>query len=153
VIESGWRARARRVVAIASAALCAGACAASAGDAAPELAADPMLAEMGEPLYARSCAACHGADGTGDGPVALSLRVPPADLTRIAARRGGEFPAGEIARFVDGRFDVPAHGTREMPVWGDELANDVPESGLAEEIKRGKIAALVEYLKTIQVEP
>ncbi len=112
--------------------------------------ADPLLAEMGAETYQQYCTACHGLSGKGDGPAAPSLIVHPADLTRIAERRGGVFPSGEIAKYIDGRFDVTAHGTREMPVWGEHLGAGIPEAGLAEAIVRGKVATLVEYLKSIQ---
>lgn len=55
-----------------------------------------------------------------------------------------------MALFIDGRFDLPAHGSREMPIWGARLGEAIPESSLAEEIVRGKIATLIEYLKSIQ---
>ncbi len=134
------------------AALAALACAGGAGAPAPAppTAAHPALAEMGGEVFQSSCASCHGVRGRGDGPVAPALHPPPADLTRIAARRGGRFPDGEIARFIDGRFELPAHGTRAMPVWGARFGEVVPEAGLSEEIARGKIASLVEYLKSIQ---
>jgi hypothetical protein len=83
-------------------------------------------------------------------PVATALRTAPADLTHIANRRGGEFPDGEIARYIDGRFDVSAHGAREMPVWGERFAELLPGPGIGEEAARGKIAVLLEYLKSIQ---
>jgi mono/diheme cytochrome c family protein len=121
-----------------------------AGAVAADPAYDPMLAEMGQPYFARHCASCHGAGARGDGPVAIELRTQPADLTRIAARRGGDFPDGEIARVIDGRFDIAAHGTREMPIWGNALVADVPETTVAEEVARGKILMLVEYLKSVQ---
>ncbi len=35
----------------------------------------------GEAVYAANCATCHGADGAGDGPAAIGLEPPPADLT------------------------------------------------------------------------
>ena len=35
----------------------------------------------GETLFSSNCAACHGAEGRGDGPLASTLPVPPADLT------------------------------------------------------------------------
>jgi mono/diheme cytochrome c family protein/uncharacterized membrane protein len=35
----------------------------------------------GAGLYPEHCAACHGASGHGDGPLANTLPVPPADLT------------------------------------------------------------------------
>jgi mono/diheme cytochrome c family protein len=111
---------------------------------------DPVLAEMGAEAFPRYCGSCHGAQARGDGPAADALIVRPADLTRIAARRGGEFPAGEIARFIDGRFAVAAHGSREMPIWGERFGEAIPDSGMAEEVTRGRIAVLVEYLKSIQ---
>lgn len=121
--------------------------------AAPVVAADhadPMLAEMGAEQFQRYCASCHGVGAAGDGPVADSLKTRPADLTRIAARRGGSFPDGEIARKIDGRFALQAHGTREMPIWGKALGDDIPDAGISEEVARGKILLLVEYLKSIQ---
>jgi len=112
---------------------------------------DPVLVEIGKEVFVRHCASCHGEAGRGDGPVAGALRTPPADLTRIAARRGGVLPKGEIARFVDGRFVVEAHGTREMPVWGERLGERIPEAGVSEEVVRGDLAVVVEYLQSIQV--
>jgi putative copper export protein/mono/diheme cytochrome c family protein len=35
----------------------------------------------GATVFAANCAACHGADGKGDGPLAANLAVRPADLT------------------------------------------------------------------------
>ena len=113
-------------------------------------AADPLLAEMGVQTYQQHCAACHGLGGRGDGPAAAALETPASDLTRIAARRNGVFPAGEIAKTIDGRFHIPAHGSREMPVWGEHFGMGISETELSESITRGKIATLVEYLKSIQ---
>lgn len=115
--------------------------------------ADPVLAELGQPVYTRYCVSCHGASGQGDGPVAPVLRPMPADLTKIAERRGGTFPAGEIARTIDGRFAIAAHGKRAMPVWGERFGGDIPESDVGESIARGRIVTLVEYLKSIQHPP
>jgi mono/diheme cytochrome c family protein len=123
-----------------------------AGPAAlAEQPADLVLAEMGEPYFRSYCASCHGLTAQGDGPAAMSLRKPPPDLTRIAARRNGVFPDAEIAQFIDGRFRVRAHGPREMPIWGEQLGRDIPDSSLSASIARGKILVIVEYLKSIQV--
>jgi mono/diheme cytochrome c family protein len=111
---------------------------------------DRVLADMGSEYYMRYCASCHGADAKGDGPVAGALKTRPPDLTRIAARHGGVFPDGEIARTIDGRFSVSAHGSREMPVWGERFGAAIPEAGVSEEIVRGRVLVLVEYLKSIQ---
>lgn len=135
------------------------ACAAAPGESAetqaeaPPLNADPVLAELGEPIYGSYCASCHGADARGVGPAAHSLTTPPADLRRIAARRGGTFPDAEIARIIDGRFDIEAHGSRDMPVWGSVFSSDIPDGDTAESITRGKLAVLIEYLKSIQDAP
>ena len=91
-------------------------------------------------------------EARGHGPASGALKVPPSDLTLIAHRRGGEFPNGEVALFIDGRFDLPAHGSRDMPIWGARLGEAIPESSIGEEIVRGKIATLIEYLKSIQRE-
>lgn len=114
-------------------------------------AAEPSpLAESGEQLYVRHCAVCHGRDGTGHGPFAGILRAQPSDLTTIAARRGGAFPQDEIARYVDGRLVPPAHGTRQMPIWGRWLGTPIAEGTGADEVARGELLALTEYLKTLQ---
>jgi len=52
-------------------------------------------------------------------------------------------PADRIARWVDGREDVGAHGTREMPVWGERFR--VPEGDLDPRIR-----AIVIYRDSIQ---
>jgi mono/diheme cytochrome c family protein len=112
-----------------------------------------LMTGLGEQHFVRYCAACHGPEGRGDGPAATALAKPPADLTRIAARRGGSFPDAEIAATIDGRFEVSAHGSREMPVWGRRLAEPIAEDATGEEVARGRIDVLVEYLKTIQEVP
>jgi mono/diheme cytochrome c family protein len=122
----------------------------NAATEADSLRADPLLAGLGETPFKRHCASCHGMDARGSGPVARSLQTPPANLRRIAQRRGGTFPSAEIARKIDGRFEVEAHGTREMPVWGRVFGADIPETDTAESIARGQVSVLVEYLKSIQ---
>jgi len=131
-------------------ALAIAACVSEASERPPAPAADPVLADLGEVVFLRNCAACHGSSGRGDGPVAGALRVAPSDLTRIGSRRGGSFPEGEVARMIDGRFSVQAHGTREMPVWGERMGERIPEAGVSEEVVRGQISVLIEYLKSIQ---
>jgi hypothetical protein len=72
---------------------------------------------IGKAAYETYCAGCHGISGKGDGPHANSLTKPPADLTQIQNRNGGRFPSRELFDIIDGREEVAAHGTREMPVW------------------------------------
>jgi mono/diheme cytochrome c family protein len=144
----------RRLRGVSIASVLAGFVALTAWAAQPSRAAeetDPGFARVGAEMFQRYCASCHGTNAEGNGPVASVLKVPPKDLTRIAARRSGNFPEAEIARFIDGRFDVVAHGTREMPVWGLTFSNrEVPKGEDPDAVARGKIEALIEYLKTIQ---
>jgi mono/diheme cytochrome c family protein len=107
--------------------------------------------EAGAELFAGYCSACHGREARGDGPVASALTVKPADLTGIAARRGGRFEASEVAAYIDGRTDVLAHGRREMPVWG-RMFDDRNESAMRDEtlLSPGMIFAITAYLESIQ---
>jgi mono/diheme cytochrome c family protein len=110
----------------------------------------PVLVEQGAALYVAYCAACHGLAGRGDGPVAGALATRPPDLTRIAARRDGAFPDAEIALTIDGRYAPAAHGTREMPVWGQRFSHEIPEGELQQPMVRGRILVLVAFLESIQ---
>jgi mono/diheme cytochrome c family protein len=105
---------------------------------------------IGEQYFRQYCGACHGIDGRGNGPVATMLRTPPPDLTRIAQRRGGNFPDAEIAAQIDGRTVVPAHGSRDMPIWGVRFAEKSGGDDVGEEAVRGHLVVLINYLKTIQ---
>jgi mono/diheme cytochrome c family protein len=72
----------------------------------------------GADLFHSYCASCHGADGRGEGPAARALTAKVPDLTTIAKRNGGIFPARRIERVISGDDLVVAHGSREMPIWG-----------------------------------
>src|ERR1700760_4292549 len=87
--------------------------------------------DNGRTLYLTYCASCHGVGGRGDGPAAEELRHRPADLTQFANRNGGVFNAARIEHIVDGRT-VKAHGTLEMPVWGDafKFRGGLPEEAI-----------------------
>ena len=107
-------------------------------------------ARVGGQYFVRYCSACHGMEGRGDGPAASALDPPPADLTRIAQRRGGRFPVAEITAFIDGRSVVPAHGRREMPVWGERFGEIVGHDELGEAVVRSHLRFLIAYLRSIQ---
>jgi hypothetical protein len=103
--------------------------------------------------YEISCMPCHGLDGRGDGPRAKTLKVGPADLTKIAQSNRGVFPSEKVAEIIDGRATVAAHGMREMPVWGNRYRVSVEAGDNPIDIERRareQIAALVRYLKSIQ---
>lgn len=116
----------------------------------------PLVAhaqEVGQNEYMNSCAACHGADAKGSGPVNEALTIVAPDLTTLAARNGGKFPLLDVIQTIDGRRDVAAHGTRAMPVWGAvlnaQIGGDVTDHA-AENMVRGRILALGYYLESIQ---
>jgi len=108
------------------------------------------VADIGGEFFARNCAACHGGQGKGDGYLGTLLDKPPADLTKIAARRGGTFPSLEIAEIIDGRREVRAHGPPEMPIWGEEFARTKSSSLGKQSAIRGEVMVYVEYLRSIQ---
>ena len=102
----------------------------------------------GSELFLNHCAACHGADGEGSGPVAATMRVNVPNLRTLTMRSGGTFPADAVAAYIDGRELQAAHGDRQMPVWGDVFRG--PEQGTAQRVVRRRIAALVEFIETLQ---
>ena len=101
----------------------------------------------GKQMYVNYCASCHGIDGKGDGPVAQSLKMPPADLTLLSKNNNGKFPDRHIFAVLQSGADIPSHGTPEMPVWGPilgELDKANPD------MKKLRISNLIRYLKSIQ---
>ena len=107
----------------------------------------------GQAEYLNSCGVCHGEQGKGDGPLAAELLTSPTDLTGLARSNGGEFPYWKVFAMIDGRFAVPGHGTREMPVWGrDYLMEDQARLGPigGEAVTQERIHALADYLATLQ---
>ena len=114
-----------------------------------DLAKREEIVARGQESFARNCASCHGTDATGDGPVAATLKVEPANLTQLSQKEGGEFPFWRVHRSVDGRLELPGHGTREMPIWGFVFR----KSQLDTETQiRDRILELVYYIESIQEE-
>lgn|SRR5512138_185387 len=107
----------------------------------------------GPELYESLCASCHGVAAKGDGPVAPLIKSGVPDLTRIALRAGGEFPTEDVHRVIDGRLERPAHGPRDMPVWGWQFYRNVnPNDANERERVDAVIRRLVDYLRSVQVE-
>jgi mono/diheme cytochrome c family protein len=102
--------------------------------------------DTGSRLFRAHCASCHGIDARGAGPVAAHLRHAPPDLTQFTQRNGGMFPSERVYRIIEGR-DLPAHGDRDMPVWG-EAFKLIPGSDQA--AVKARIEAIVRYLRGIQ---
>ncbi len=105
---------------------------------------DEGFVEKGRQLYKQHCAACHGADARGNGPAAASLKVAPSDLT-IIQKKGEKFPSYKVMTIIEGEKVVPAHGSREMPVWGTIFRRTKDEMR-----QHADIYALTKYIESIQ---
>jgi mono/diheme cytochrome c family protein len=121
----------------------------SAQDAAPKInkvGAVPTSPASGKEMFRAYCASCHGADGKGNGPAVPALKTPPADLTTLAQRSGGRFPAMRVTSSIrDGA--QAGHGSKDMPVWGPLLSSVSGENpGVIDQ----RVANLVGYIQSIQ---
>jgi mono/diheme cytochrome c family protein len=101
----------------------------------------------GHDMYVAYCAVCHGTDGKGGGPAAEALKVPPTDLTILSKNHGGEFPAQRVNAVIRGETGLAAHGTREMPIWGQLFWTT--SHGNAGEVQL-RVRNLTEYIKSLQ---
>ena len=127
--------------------------------AIPATAAGPASASndvSGQKMYRRYCGACHGPEAKGDGVASSLMRPAPTDLTKLAARNGGQFPTERLVKTIDGREMPRAHGEPAMPVWGDILSEELGSHGgdkhpPVERRIQGRILEIVEYLRTVQV--
>ena len=111
-------------------------------------------AAQGRDLYDRFCAACHGANGQGDGVMQEVLTLSPTDLTGLTAEAQGEFPLVYVIRRIDGRHPILAHGG-EMPLFGSWFEGDGPDVALSGPggqpvMVSRPIADLVAYLEQLQ---
>ena len=81
-----------------------------------------------------------------------------SDLTMLQKDNNGVFPSDRIREVIDGRKDIKLHGSRDMPIWGNEYNDQAPEYdyfttgeiGNVEDFIAKRIDALTEYLKSIQ---
>ncbi len=101
----------------------------------------------GRQKYLRYCAVCHGQDGDGYGPMAEVLKEKPADLTRISARNGGEFPFERVADTIANGGGYKAHGSSSMLAWGPVFSSEANAQRAA-----ARIEQLADYLRTIQIQ-
>ena len=101
-------------------------------------------------LYQQLCAECHGVQADGAGPRAPQLDPEPPDLTRLR-RPDGRPPGREaLARVIDGRRTIRAHGGEGMPVWGERLVADLPDFESRERTRAMLVRTLADYVLSIQ---
>ena len=120
--------------------------------------------DIGKSEFQSSCASCHGADAKGKGPVSDQLKIAPSDLTMLARNNNGVFPTNAVYETINGLKSIPAHGTREMPIWGERFNPIVnlphyvdpsywklagPDQS-PEVVVRKRIQAVIDYLNRIQ---
>jgi mono/diheme cytochrome c family protein len=108
--------------------------------------AHPTIAIAGQDLFREYCAVCHGNDAKGTGPAAAALKVKPADLTLINRTAGGKYPEIRVQRVINGEDEMMAHGSRDMPIWGQIFRhmNANQDQGAV------RIYNLVKYIEQIQ---
>lgn len=107
--------------------------------------------DVGQATYNQYCATCHGANGTGDGPMTEIITASVPDLTTLASENEGVFPMLSVIHVIDGRTGLRAHGG-PMPVYGAlfdaENRTDTPYSDVL--YTRGKMLSVAYYLESIQ---
>ena len=111
--------------------------------------------DLGQKDFEERCGLCHGMDARGDGAFNQVLKVVPPDLTTLAKKNGGVFPAERISSVIDGRVEIASHGRRDMPIWGMRYAAPAAEHFVdfpyaQEAYIRARVLVLVEYLYRIQ---
>jgi len=107
----------------------------------------PTSPASGQEMFKEYCAVCHGVEGKGNGPAATALKKTPANLTELAQRNGGKFPELKVYGTIKGDVEMPAHGSRDMPMWGS-LFQSVSHGNQSEVQMR--IANLTAYVQSIQ---
>lgn len=107
---------------------------------------NPTSPISGKEMFNEYCAVCHGQDGKGSGPAATALKKKPTDLTELSSHNKGKFPDARIARYIEGDDKLDAHGSRDMPMWGDVFKS---MSG-SDDLIRMRVSNLAAYIKSMQ---
>lgn len=110
---------------------------------------------VGQEEFRNHCAACHGLTGRGDGPIGPLLKTPAPNLALISERNGGKFPFQKVYEIIDGSSVLAAHGSRDMPLWGDRYMKDAKpvtpdQADITRQQVEQRILSLVYYIGTLQ---
>lgn len=104
---------------------------------AATVSADPPAAFEGRKLYVSYCLLCHGSDGSGDGPLAKSMEISPADLADTVHSSDDKL----LATIITGRQEPTVAGRERhkllnaaMPEWKNVF-------------DRVQVEALIAYLR------
>jgi mono/diheme cytochrome c family protein len=63
--------------------------------------------QAGQALYVKTCAACHGKTGLGDGPKAKSLKTTPTDFSKADSQK--QTDGEHFYKTKTGRGDMPKY--------------------------------------------
>jgi mono/diheme cytochrome c family protein len=77
----------------------------------------PASIQAGEAIYKKTCAACHGKTGVGNGPKAKSLDTTPTDFTKAAFQN--ETDGAIFYQTKVGREDMPKYDKKieDSDIW------------------------------------
>ena len=103
----------------------------------------------GQTEFSNHCAACHGEDAKGHGPVADMFKTAVPDLTKLTQQKNGSFPYYLVYETIDGRKIPRAHGTIEMPVFGDRYREERTDAE-GQRMVHARIFELIIYLQSLQ---
>jgi mono/diheme cytochrome c family protein len=106
----------------------------------------PTSPAEGGQMFKTYCAACHGLDAKGNGPAVPALKKVPGDLTLLSKNNGGKFPELRVFNAIRGEAGVTAHGSKDMPVWGEVFK----ELDRATGVSSLRLRNLTMYLQSIQ---
>jgi len=101
----------------------------------------------GKEMFNSYCAVCHGKDAKGNGPAASAMKAAPTDLTTLAQKSGGKYPASHVAAVIRGQATTPSHGSQDMPIWGP-LFSSISQGHEGQVQQR--ITNLVKYIEAVQ---
>lgn len=110
---------------------------------------------IGKMEFQKNCASCHGIGGKGDGPMLEFLKQTPPDLTMLSKSNRGVYPQDKVYAWIRDPQKIRAHGTAEMPIWGDRYSKEIIEKygpdyyGPGSSVQE-RILELVFYLGSIQ---
>jgi mono/diheme cytochrome c family protein len=98
-------------------------------------------------MFNSYCAVCHGTDAKGNGPAASAMKTVPTDLTGLAKKNDGKYPASHVAAVIRGQASTPSHGSQDMPIWGPLFSSiDQGRQGQVHQ----RVANLVAYVEGLQ---